>query len=306
MPPPNITIRLLSQPSEIRAAEALQRTVWGAGHEVPYHLLVASIHHGGLVIGAFLDAELAGFAFGFPALTVGPAGPEFTHHSHLLAVLPEYRDSGIGFALKRAQWQMVRQQGLERITWTFDPLQSRNANLNLARLGAVCNTYLPDYYGEMTDEINAGVPSDRFQIDLWVNTHRVLNKMGDTPRRRMELGDYFSGGAEILNPTKLDANGLARPPQETWTLEGVAASVGATPPLPGGTPPFYLVEIPSDFARYKTTDAALALHWRMHTRQLFTDLFARGYLTTDFVYMRGESPRSFYVLTDGKRQLGVF
>jgi predicted GNAT superfamily acetyltransferase len=78
--------------------------------------------------------------------------------SHI-GIDPDQRDAGIGFALKRAQWQMVRHQGLDHITWTYDPLLSRNAYLNIAKLGAVCNTYRRSEYGDMRD---GNALSDRF------------------------------------------------------------------------------------------------------------------------------------------------
>jgi predicted GNAT superfamily acetyltransferase len=208
----------------------------------------------------------------------------------MLGVLPEFQNAGLGFALKYAQWELVRQAGIERITWTYDPLQSRNAHLNLARLGAVCRTYLPEYYGEMPDALNRGLPSDRFQVDVWVNSPRVLGKMSASPPRQPSLDDYFSAGVELLNPVKQAAGGFPRPPEGMWQPpQGVSL-----PQVPA--PPGYLLEIPADFPALKAADAELALHWRMHTRRLFTDLFARGWHAADFVYVRGDAPRCFYLL----------
>lgn len=298
-----IALRFLHDQADIRRVVELQLEIWGGDLAVPDHMLLASIHGGGLLIGAFDGDEMIGFVFGFPAFDATDDGPAWRHHSHMLAVVPGRRDAGIGFALKRAQWQWVRQQGLERITWTFDPLQSRNAYLNIARLGAVTETYLPEYYGEMTDAINAGMPSDRFRVDWWVNSPRVVDRLKKNPRRPLELGDYFSAGAEILNPTRLAASGFPEPPGETWSMADLpeALEVGAPE-----NPPFYLVEIPPDFQALKDADRDLALRWRIHTREIFTRLLGQGYLVTDFVYMRGESPRSFYLLSDGERQIGAF
>jgi predicted GNAT superfamily acetyltransferase len=301
-----ITLRFLHDQADIRRVVHLQREVWGDDLTVPDHLLLASIHGGGLLIGAFDGGEMVGFVFGFPAFDRGEAGLVWRHHSHMLAVVPEKRDAGIGFALKRAQWQWVRQQGLDRITWTFDPLQSRNAYLNIARLGAVANTYLPEYYGEMTDAINAGMPSDRFRVDWWVNSPRVADRLDRQPRRPLELGDYFSAGAEILNPTRLAPSGFPEPPEGTWSVAELAKTLDPGAAAAPENPPFYLVEIPPDFQTLKAADRNLALRWRMHTREIFQRLLEQGYLVTDFVYMRGESPRSFYLLSDGERQIGAF
>ncbi len=140
-------IRVLSSQEDILAAEALQRRVWGTEDVVPFHLLWAGIHHGSLLLGAFLEDQLVGLVYGFPDVHYEGSEAVISHHSHMLGVLPEFRDRGIGFLLKRAQWQIVRKQGIERITWTYDPLQSRNAFLNISRIGAVCSVYLPNYYG---------------------------------------------------------------------------------------------------------------------------------------------------------------
>ena len=137
---PAWNIRLLEAIEEMSAVEALQREVWPGSETdvVPAHLLITAVHNGGLVLGAFVDEKLIGFVFGFPGLESTPDGPRPKHCSHIAGVYPAYRDGGVGFALKRAQWQVVRHQGLDHVTWTYDPLLSRNANLNIARLGAVC------------------------------------------------------------------------------------------------------------------------------------------------------------------------
>ncbi|HUF38467.1 MAG TPA: GNAT family N-acetyltransferase [Anaerolineales bacterium] len=302
----DVRLNFLHEQADIRRVVELQRAVWGGDLAVPDHLLQASIHGGGLLIGAFEGDEMVGFVFGFPAFDRGADGLVLWHHSHMLAVIPEKRDAGIGFAMKRAQWQWVRQQGLDRITWTFDPLQSRNAYLNIARLGAVASTYLPEYYGEMTDSINTGLPSDRFRVDWWVNSPRVADRLDEHPRRPLELGDYFSAGAEILNPTRLAPSGYPEPPEETWSMADLAESLEAQAPALPASPPFYLVEIPPDFQALKEADGGLALRWRLHTREIFQRLLGQGYLVTDFVYMRGEIPRSFYLFSDGERQIGSF
>jgi predicted GNAT superfamily acetyltransferase len=213
----------------------------------------------------------------------------------MLGVHPDLRDRGVGFALKRAQWQMVRHQGLDRITWTYDPLLSRNAHLNIAKLGAVCNTYRREVYGEMRDELNAGLPSDRFEVDWWVNTQRVNRRLSRRARLRLDLAHFLAAGAEIVNPTQIDLRGFPHPPDETeW------------PVFKDKSPeeePLLLVEIPDDYQTLRNSDRDLALRWRKHTRSLFEDLFARGYLVTDFVYLPGRHPRSYYVLSYGDSTL---
>lgn len=287
----SLVIRILETPEELVEVEELQRLVWpGSDTEVvPVHLLVTAAHNGGLVLGAFENGKMAGFAFGFPGLYQVPDGPRLKHCSHMLGVHPAARDSGIGFALKRAQWQIVRQQGLDRITWTYDPLLSRNAHLNIARLGAVCNTYLREVYGQMRDGLNAGLPSDRFQVDWWVNTHRVSRRLGTNPRAGLELTDFNSANIPRLYPVSGSADALIRPP-DGFSLPGEA---------------LHLAEIPPDFLKLKEIDFGLAAAWRQFTRQVFETSFAAGYIVTDFIHDRS-GPRSFYVLTHGKSTLGDF
>lgn len=286
-----ISIRILETPAEMAQVEQLQRIVWpGSETEVvPLHLLITAAHNGGLALGAFDGEKMVGFAFGFPGLYEVPDGPRLKHCSHMLAVLPGLRDSGIGFALKRAQWQIVRRQGIDRITWTYDPLQSRNAHLNIARLGAVSNTYLREVYGEMRDGLNVGLASDRFLVDWWVNTQRVERRLGNRPRGELGIGDYDNAHIPRLYRVTGGAEALIRPPEQ-FAIPDEA---------------MLLAEIPSDFMRLRQADFPLAIAWRAFTRQMFEDCFAAGYLVTDFIYDKS-IPRGFYVLTHGQATLGDF
>lgn len=307
-------LRILESVEEMAAVEELQRRVWSGSETdvVPGHLLITAVHNGGLVVGAYAvpveppeqaeperwpapapdPASLVGIVFGFPGLYYTPDGPRPKHCSHILAVLPAYRDQGVGFALKRAQWQMVRHQGLDCITWTFDPLLSRNAYLNIGKLGGVCNTYVRNAYGDMRDDLNAGLPSDRFQVDWWVNSQRVNHRLSKRARPPLDLGHFLSAGVQVLNPAAFRADGWPEP------------AGGDTPAgLESEESPLLLVEIPADFMALKTADPGLASAWRLHTRALFEDLFARGYLVSDSVFLDDPQPRSFYVLVHGETTL---
>lgn len=305
------TIRILESPEEMEAVEELQRIVW-PGSEldiVPGHMLLAACHNGGLVLGAYTDefrstfeptaappgSELVGFVYGFPGLYFTPDGPRPKHCSHMMGVHPQFRDRGLGFSLKRAQWQLVRQQGLDRITWTYDPLLSRNAHLNISKLGAVCNTYLREVYGEMRDGLNIGFSSDRFQVDWWVNSHRVNRRLSKQVRRPLDLADYFAGGVEVINPSNFDKDGFPKPADELRHPSNIRVE--------GEFIPIVLVEVPFDFQALKAAKPELASEWRTHTRALFENLFESGYLVTDFVFLPGDHPRSFYALTHGDSTL---
>lgn len=283
---PTPIIRILESPEDMTSVEELQRAVWPGSETdvVPAHMLITAMHNGGLVIGAFLEDRIIGFVFGFPGLEFIPDGPRPKHCSHMMGIHPDHRDSGIGFALKRAQWQMVRHQGLDHITWTYDPLLSRNAYLNIAKLGAVCNTYRRSEYGEMRDELNAGLPSDRFQVDWWVNTRRVERRLSKRPRRPLKLDNFAKADLRPLYSLQSQSGNWARPPEHFSPLEGKLA----------------LAEIPSDFSALKDADFPLARDWRFFSREVFETAFAAGFIVTDFVY---DQSRSFYVLSHGESTL---
>lgn len=282
----SISFRILETPSEMEQIEQLERLIWPGSETdvIPSHLLLAAVHGGGLVVGAIDTSsdtkDLIGFVFGFPGIYFTPDGPRLKHCSHELGVLPDYRNTGIGAYLKRAQWQIVRHQGIDRITWTFDPLLSRNAHLNITKLGGVSNVYLQDFYGDMRDEMNQGIPSDRLEIDWWVNSRRVEHRLSKHPRRQLHLADFQEANATIV------------PLQATL------------PDISQNTSPFILIEIPTDFLAIKFQDSAEALRWRLHVRSVFEKLFSLGYLITDFLYeSKAASPRSFYVFCHGEATL---
>ena len=306
----SITLRILETPQEMAAVEDLELLVWPGSERdiVPDHLLLTVAHNGGLVIGAYVEDDegittaMVGVVFGFPGLYFTPDGPRPKHCSHMMGVHPDYRDRGIGFALKRAQWQMVRRQGLDRITWTYDPLLSRNAHLNITKLGAVCNTYIREVYGEMRDVLNVGLPSDRFQLDWWVNTTRVNTRLSRRARSPLGLNDFLAAGFAVINPAWIDEDGWQRPMEAmARDLEGLFSQDERRGD--GEEAAFILVEIPPDFMGLKTANPELALEWRIHTRQIFETLFDRGYLVTDFIHSPGAHPRSVYVLSHGDSTL---
>lgn len=290
-----IEYRVLTQPEELGAVENLQSLIWG-DTAVPLHMLLAIANNGGLAIGAYLDEKMIGFTFGILGTFEHQGETKLKHHSHELGVHPDYRDEGIGFKLKRAQWQMVRNQGIELITWTFNPLESRNAYLNINKLGGVCQQYERDVYGEMTDDLNRGIPSDRFMVELWVNSDRVGRRFAKERRRKLDLANYLAANALVLNRTKLNDAGFPEPLQDEMDkLDD-----------PEKRSSVVLFEIPPDFQAIRESDSKLALRWRMYTRVIFELLFAHGYWVTDFVFLAGSSPRSYYVLSQGNATLGVF
>ena len=130
-----------------------------AGTEITPNLLQAMVHSGSYLSGAFIDNKIVGAAFAFPA----PNGGSHLH-SHMTAVLPEFRDKGVGYTLKIDQWNWAKKKNYSHLSWTFDPLVRRNAKLNIAKLGVDISAYFPNFYGDMPDALNAGDESDRLMV----------------------------------------------------------------------------------------------------------------------------------------------
>jgi predicted GNAT superfamily acetyltransferase len=289
-----IQIRDLTTIGEMERAEDLQRAVWPGSETdiLPAHLLATLAHNGGVVLGAFEGDRLVGLVLGF--LGTDSSTPDrvamarLKHCSHMLGVLPGYEGRGIGFQLKVAQREAVIGQGVRLVTWTYDPLLSRNANLNIRRLGAVCRTYIKEAYGAMRDELNVGDASDRFQVDWWVTSARVSSRI-QGKRGPLGLAHFLAAGAEEINPAILGPDDLPRPADSPGEPKGTLA----------------LVEIPSDYPALRASDPGLAQTWREQTRSIFSRAFDSGFMVTDFVHLTGgRLPRSYYVLSHGEGTFG--
>ena len=168
-----VEIKKIRSIIEIDTVRNVFDKVWlvGSSTELTPNLLQAMIHSGAYLSGAFFDSKCVGAAFAFPATTGG-----LHLHSHMTAVLGEYRDRGIGYALKIDQWHWAKKNHYPEISWTFDPLVSRNAKLNLIKLGVDISAYHPNFYGDMSDALNAGDESDRIMVSWKV--------IGENPVKR--------------------------------------------------------------------------------------------------------------------------
>ena len=272
-----MNIRKLARPEEYLEAERLQRTVWNFPEReiIPLNELVVMQKNGGHVFGAFDGKVLAAFCFGMPAFRDGKA----YHYSRMLGVLPGRQDSGIGYAMKLKQRDYVLEQGLDLVVWTFDPLQSRNAYLNIEKLGCVIREYLVNLYPSSGSRFNEGLESDRFTTEWWIASRRVKDSIaGKKPT--YALDDYA-------------------PAIETRVTEsGWRAPVNVRP----ARQKRISIEIPDDIDALKKVDLPLAQRWREASRKALIGAFKRGYVVHGFVGIPEVGRRrSFYLLEKGYR-----
>ncbi len=258
----SLRIRPLSDWNEFLAAEELQRAVWQMPDwrdAVPANFLITALKNGGIVLGAFDAAHLVGLAFSFIALDRHFDPPLLKHHSHMLAVLPEYQGRRIGLELKWQQRDLALAQNIRLMTWTYDPLLGPNANLNLMRLGAIARRYIVNAYGEMTDGLNVGLPSDRFEVEWWLDAPRVRARRAAALPALADWDALVAGGARVVS--------LDEPEALAWDSHVEVL----------------LVEIPPDLAALKAADPASALSWRRRTRAVFQSAFGAGFAATAFI-----------------------
>ncbi len=258
-----------------RACERLQQEVWGFTDlaVIPDHLIHMVVHAGGLLLGAFDGIGPGREMIGFTLSVVGLLdGHTLRHHSLMAAVRPGWQDRGVGYKLKAAQRDHVLAQGIRVITWTFDPLESRNAHFNLNKLGGVVAHYLPRFFGELRDRRNRGLDTDRFLLRWHLESPRVQRALsGGKPL------DFALGEAETINRTQ-------RLPS------GVRAPAGFRPEVHR---PILLFEIPADLQALRSADLELARAWRIEARRALTSYLDAGYLVTS-LFRQGD--RSFLVL----------
>ncbi len=274
-----IEIRPLQSLEDLHACEALQKRIWGFSDVsvVPHHLLLTAQMSGGVLLGAFDGdgEEMIGFVFGF--LGYDPDHKRWKHCSLMCGVLQERRYRGVGYKLKRAQRERVLAQGLELVTWTFDPLQSANAHFNFRKLGVIARRYHPNLYGDIRDELNRGLPTDRLTVEWWIRSERVRSRLERPSPSQPSLPD-----APAVNRTERHA-GLLRNAEIRWDLEAERL----------------WVEIPTDINALKQRDREAALRWREETRRIFQHYLARGYLVSEFFVTEeeeGGERRGFYLL----------
>lgn len=267
----DIDIRELTTNSELQAMQGLDEIVWNE-QPIPLHQIITSIQNGGLVLGAYNGEQLVGFSYSFAGFKNGRS----YLCSHMLGIHPDFQEKGIGAQLKKSQRQKAAELGYSMLTWTYDPLESRNAYLNLSKLRAICSTYVENCYGDMDDGLNNGIPSDRFKVEWWINSPHVKEQRTIVTR---EQKSYFD--------IKLTENGHPKLINVEATLETIL------------TKEQILVPVPAHFQQIKKDDFDLAVDWRLKIRKIFQTLFSSGFAAV--ALEKGDTGINFYVLVKKDR-----
>jgi predicted GNAT superfamily acetyltransferase len=260
-----VTIRPIADVAQMHAVEELQKEVWGIPDldVVPLTQLAAAKEAGGTLIGAFDGETLVGFVYGFPSFERGrPA-----HHSHMLAVRPDYRNLDLGRRLKLAQRKHVLAQGIGLMSWTFDPLQCLNAYFNFQKLGVVADQYLPDFYGADAASFLHQTGTDRLWVSWLLAREPVMQSVSEHGLSLVSVSDDDS-------------------PQRNDLSECLAHDAAS-------------IEIPVDINSLQQQRPQTALRWREETRWAFTEAIHAGYVVVGFVReKRGEKPVGKYLLSN--------
>ena len=254
-------IRKIESRAEMREVERLQKEIWGVEDLEVYPALALKpqTEVGGILIGAFVEERLVGFVFGFPGILDG----ETIIHSDMLGISEGYRSHNLGYLLKLAQREAAIERGVERITWTFDPLQSRNAYFNFNKLGVIADKYYVDYYG-VTSSFLHRFGTDRLWVTWLLRSERVLARI-ERMSRPSDPGDL---------------DGVPRLVRVSENREPISADEFDGPQV--------VIEIPTEISAHHE-------RWREATRAAFTSAIAKGFLVEEF-YVSAQRQVGSYIL----------
>ncbi|PAV29722.1 hypothetical protein CIL05_10145 [Virgibacillus profundi] len=246
----NITIRSIKTMEELLEVQKVEESVWHMPPTPVHQTFTASVN-GGIILGAYDGDKMIGFLYSFAGFDGGNA----YLCSHMLGVLADYRKGGLGVQMKLKQAELAKEMGYDMITWTYDPLESLNANLNLHKLGAKGAKYKENHYGSMDDGLNQGLPTDRIQIMWNISKSEATNTVA------------FNEDKVLLTATSEGNPLITNTFHETYTPKNDA----------------WFMAIPNNFQQIKKENFKLAKSWRMHTREVFQRLFADGYQAVDII-----------------------
>ncbi len=235
-----VEIEIVQDPNELREVLPVVRSAWGMQNadQLVKDTLTAMKFHGGVVLLAKDSGKTVGISFSFPGFKNG----HVYLYSHMTGVLEERKYSGTGYRLKKVQEKWALENGYKLIVWTFDPLMSLNANFNMHKIGAISRKYLHNFYGNMEDSLNFGLPTDRFVAEKWLS---------------------------------LDGTSVGNADQSIDPMERDPAVLSVHGDVVG-------VRIPADFVDMKKKTPDLAATFRKNSAMIFEELFSRGFVVVDF------------------------
>ena len=257
--------RDLTTLSDFAEVVELERHIWGTGYDdvVPVSILSVSVLRGGVLVGAFDGDRMVGFVYSLPGLKHGKP----MQWSHMLGVVDEFRNDGLGLRLKMLQRDRTLAMGLDLIEWTFDPMQTLNAHLNFTKLGIIVDEYEINVYGKSMSPLHGGNPTDRF-VAQW--------RIRDEPSRQPQ-----ETGARTA------ANRIDRSSGQPRCADIVVDA----------DTPTVLVDIPAGFTEMLAKAPDLALEWRLATRRIFTTYFGRGYKAVGFAFDRADGKGTYLLVS---------
>jgi len=284
-----IGIRDIKSIDDLTQLKALEKEVWGMADEdtLPLTLAIALKAAGNILLGAFETAKdrknrdkekMVGFAFGF----LGREHGQTTLHSHMLAVLDHYRHLDLGSRLKQAQRERAMGMGIHEMTWTYDPLQSRNAHFNFGKLGVASDTYKVDFYGPETSSMLHRNGTDRLWVRWILDSRRVRDRLS---------GKNTNARAETLDALRLLAPLVRFDPSGKPARANLADSLARQR---------VSIEIPGDILEVERADMSLAREWREATRWAFREALKEGFVVAEFCRtIRGQQGPGAYLLQQG-------
>ncbi|MFC1732105.1 hypothetical protein ACFL6I_17505 [candidate division KSB1 bacterium] len=276
----NIRIQNLGTIQEYQDFVEMEKFIWRLpdyGDCIPVHILKAVQEIGGLVLGAYENTTMVGMLMIMPAYSLEDG---FHHHSHILGVHPKWVYNKVGYLLKKTHYEIAVTRGIKKVTWTYDPLQGPNGNLNIAKLGATVSTYHINYYGEIMgeSELISGLPTDRFWVEWSVDSERVRSRIRGTAAKNKE---QILSHMEPVNSVK-------------YSRDNCQVITGYRTDLKSQK---ILVEIPYDFQSLFDSDKETAMEWRLKTRDMFEMYFKSGYTVTEFLQDKsGPRIRNYYLM----------
>ncbi len=276
----HIIIREPVSTEDYRRLMDVQLRIWvmpDYSEAVTYHALIAAHRNGGVVIGAFKEnGEAVGVVYSFPGYENGMV----YLYSHLTGVVPDKRYRGLGYYLKLAQRKLALEKGYSLVKWTFDPLRSSNAYFNIAKLGVIVKSFYPDYYGELQDELNRGMPSDRLIAEWRIKSKRVTRVLDEGMKATVDVDKLWSLKPYLVNKVEVHDDKILL---SSYELDASNDLV--------------VVEIPGDIEPLRREDPDEVLRWRKGLREIMDYyLNKHGYVIIGYTVARDKPLRGYYIL----------